>query len=276
MHCHSMDSLSYDLAELNSALDGSLFARKLHHVPEIGSTNTLAMQAAAAGVEEGTVIFADQQTAGRGRNGHSWDSQSGTAILVSIVLRPRIAPAQSLWLSLMAGVAVHDAILHSCGMECDLRWPNDLLLARKKVCGILTEISADHEQLRFAVIGVGINVNQPSFPPDICALATSLHIETGKTWSRTELLIALLQSMEVEYRRALETGGNDALLHRVESISSYARNKRVHVDEAGGYEGLTEGLDAAGFLRVRTAQGVRTVLSGGVREVGSSPSLRNS
>jgi BirA family transcriptional regulator, biotin operon repressor / biotin---[acetyl-CoA-carboxylase] ligase len=276
MQCHSMHSLSYDLAELNSALDGSLFARRLHYVPEIGSTNTLAMQAATAGVEEGTVIFADQQTSGRGRNGHRWHSESGTAILVSIVMRPRIAPAQSLWLSLMAGVAVHDAILRSCGMECDLRWPNDLLLSRKKVCGILTEISADHEQLRFAVIGVGINVNQPSFPREIAALATSLHIETGKTWSRSELLIALLQCMEVEYRRAFEPGGNEALLHRVESISSYARNKRVHVDEAGGYEGLTEGLDAAGFLRVRTAHGVRTVLSGGVREVGSPASLRNS
>jgi BirA family biotin operon repressor/biotin-[acetyl-CoA-carboxylase] ligase len=271
-----MHSLSYDLAELNSALDGSLFARKLHYVPEIGSTNTLAMQAATAGVEEGTVIFADQQTSGRGRNGRSWHSESGTAILVSIVMRPKIAPAQSLWLSLMAGVAVHDAILRSCGMECDLRWPNDLLLSRKKVCGILTEISADHEQLRFAVIGVGINVNQPSFPREIAALATSLHIETGKTWSRSELLIALLQCMEVEYRRAFEPGGNEALLHRVESISSYARNKRVHVDEAGGYEGLTEGLDAAGFLRVRTAHGVRTVLSGGVREVGSPASPRNS
>jgi BirA family transcriptional regulator, biotin operon repressor / biotin---[acetyl-CoA-carboxylase] ligase len=271
-----MHPLDYDLAELNSALDGSVFARKLHYFPAIGSTNTLAMQAAAAGVEEGTVIFADQQTAGRGRNGHSWHSESGTAILVSLVLRPRIAPAQSLWLSLMAGVAVHDAILRACGMECDLRWPNDLLLARKKVCGILTEISADHEQLRFAVIGVGINVNQPSFPLHIAALATSLQIEAGKRWSRTELLIALLRSMEAEYRRALEAGGNEMLLQRVESISSYARNKRVQVDEAGGYEGFTEGLDARGFLRVRTAQGVRTVLSGSVREVGSPAPVRNS
>jgi len=271
-----MSSLSYDLAELKNAVRGSLFEGKLHYFPEIGSTNTLAMQAAAAGVEEGMVIFADQQTAGRGRNGHSWHSESGSAILASIVVRPRIPPAQSLWLSLMAGVAAHEAILRACGMECDLRWPNDLLLARKKICGILTEISADHEQLRFAVIGVGINVNQPSFPPDIASLATSLQIETGKTWSRTELLIALLQSMEAGYRRALEPGGNEFLLHRVESISSYARNKRVQVDEAGGYEGLTDGLDAAGFLRVRTAQGLRTVLSGGVREVEGAINMRNS
>ena len=259
-------ALPYDLAELNTALHDSLFSGRAHYLPETGSTNTLAMQAATAGVEEGTVIFADQQTAGRGRNGHNWHSEAGTAILASIVLRPKILPAQSLWLSLMAGVAVHDAILRTCGIASDLRWPNDLLIERKKVCGILTEISADSEQLRFAVIGIGINVNQSSFPSEIASLATSLEVETGKQWSRTELLIALLKSLEAQYREALPTGGEQALLRRVESISSYVRGKRVHVDEAGGYEGVTEGLDPRGFLRVRTANSTRTVLSGGVRE----------
>jgi len=256
----------YDLAELNAALQSSLFSGRLHHIPETGSTNTLAMQAATAGVEEGTVIFADQQTAGRGRNGHDWHSEPRTAILASVVLRPKILPAQSLWLSLMAGVAVHEAILRTCGISCDLRWPNDLLIERKKVCGILTEISADAEQLRFAVIGIGINVNQPSFPADIDALATSLQIETGKQWSRTEVLVALLKSLGAQYQTALAAGGEESLLRRVESISSYVRGKRVHVDEGGGYDGVTDGLDARGFLRVRTAESMRTVLSGGVRE----------
>jgi len=260
-------AISYDLGELNTALQGSLFFGKAHFLPETGSTNTLAMQAATAGVEEGTVIFADQQTAGRGRNGNNWHSEPATAILVSIVLRPKILPAQSLWLSLMAGVAVHDAILRTCGIACDLRWPNDLLIERKKVCGILTEISADAEQLRFAVIGIGINVNQPSFPVEIDALATSLQLETGKQWSRTELLIALLKSLEAEYRDAL-SAGEESLLRRVESISSYVRGKRVHVDEGGGYDGVTDGLDPRGFLRVRTAESMRTVLSGGVRAIG--------
>src|SRR5580765_4119500 len=204
-------SAPYDLGELNTALQNTIFSGKLHHIPETGSTNTLAMQAATAGVEDGTVIFADQQTAGRGRNGHNWHSEPGTAILVSVVLRPKILPAQSLWLSLMAGVGVHDAILRTCGLACDLRWPNDLLIERKKVCGILTEISADAEQLRFAVIGIGINVNQPSFPTEIEALATSLQMETGKQWSRTELLIALLKSLESEYRGTLTAGENSLL-----------------------------------------------------------------
>lgn len=255
----------YDLGELNSALQNTVFSGKIHHIPETGSTNTLAMQAATAGVEEGTVIFADQQIAGRGRNGHNWHSEPGSSILASVVLRPKILPAQSLWLSLMAGVAVYNAVLGTCGIACDLRWPNDLLIERKKVCGILTEISADAEQLRFAVIGIGINVNQPSFPADIAGLATSLQIETGKQWSRTELLIALLKSLEAVYRETL-SAGEGSLLRKVESISSYVRGKRVHVDEGEGYDGVTDGLDARGFLRVRTPDTTRTVLSGGVRE----------
>jgi BirA family transcriptional regulator, biotin operon repressor / biotin---[acetyl-CoA-carboxylase] ligase len=261
-----MSSSAYEFADLDPSLEQSIFSGKLEYLSETGSTNMLAMQAASAGASEGTVFLADQQTAGRGRNGHDWHSEAGSAILASIILRPRIAPSQALWLSLMTGVAVHDAILRTCGIDCDLRWPNDLLIAGKKVCGILIEIAADAEQLRFAVIGIGINVNQDAFPPDISMLATSIQIETGKVWSRTELLGAVLGSLQREYRSALAMDGTTVLLRKVESISSFVRSKRVHVDEAGGYEGVTDGLDERGFLRVRTASGVRTVLSGGLRD----------
>ena len=263
----SLPARDYDTDELESALHGSLFSRKLHYIPETGSTNTLAMHAGAAGVEEGHVFFTDQQTAGRGRGGHSWQSEPGSAILVSVLLRPRIEATQALWLSLMAGVAVYDAILSNCGITCDLRWPNDLLIRRKKVCGILTEISSDAEQLRFAVIGIGVNVNEGAFPPEIAEIGTSIQIETGKIWSRSELLIAVLRSLEREYHKALASEGRATLLARIESVSSYARGKRVRVDESGGYDGVTDGLDAHGFLRVRTQNGTRTVLSGGVREL---------
>jgi BirA family biotin operon repressor/biotin-[acetyl-CoA-carboxylase] ligase len=259
----------YDLSRIKSALSAAIYAGKVHYFPEIASTNTIAMQAATAGVAEGSVFVANQQTGGRGRNGHIWRSEADTAILVSIVLRPRISTAQSLWLSLMAGVAVHDAISRVCNVECDLRWPNDMLVGKRKVCGILTEISADQESLRFAVIGIGINVHQSSFPPEIADLATSLAIETGRHFSRTELLLALLESLEAEYFRALSKDGTKGLLERVESVSSYVRGRQVHVDEAGGYEGVTDGLDEQGFLRVRTKDGVKRVLSGGVRELAS-------
>ena len=262
---HSVDR-DYDLAELDSALLHSIYAGKLRYCPETESTNTLGVQAAGSGAQEGTIFLANQQTAGRGRNGHTWYSQPGTAILVSVVLRPPISATEALWLSLMTGVAVHEAISGICGVSCDLRWPNDLLIGRKKICGILTEISADSDQLRFAVIGIGVNVNQRSFPAEFSDSATSMLIETGKEWSRTELLIALLQALELEYRRTLSRSEEEALLHRLEAISSYVMGRPVHVDEAGGYDGITAGLDRRGFLRVRTPDGMRTVLSGGVRE----------
>ena len=265
-----MSSSNYDLSELNSALANTIYFNKFHYFPEIASTNTAAMRAAAGGTEEGAVFLADQQTAGRGRNGHAWHSDAGAAILVSIVLRPRIAAEQSLWLSLMAGVAAHNAISRTCGISCDLRWPNDLLIGKRKVCGVLTEISAEADWLRFAVIGIGINVNQSAFPAEIAGLATSLAIETGKAWPRTELLVALLESLQAEYLRALAHNGNATLLRQLETISSYVRGKRVHVDEAGGYEGVTDGLDERGFLQVRTRDSVRKVLSGGVRELSAS------
>ncbi|MBV9434825.1 MAG: biotin--[acetyl-CoA-carboxylase] ligase [Acidobacteria bacterium] len=257
----------YNLDELNAALKRTIFSSKLHYFPEIASTNTVAMQAAGTGTEEGTVFLTDQQTSGRGRNGHSWHSQPRTSILVSIVLRPRITAAQSLWLSLMAGVATQKAIHETCDVKCDLRWPNDLLAGKRKVCGILTEISADVERLRFAVIGIGINVNQTAFPDPIAALATSLRIESGKNWHRPALLCALLESLEAAYFQALAKDGLEKLLRESEAISTYIRGKRVHVDEAGGYEGTTQGLDEQGFLQVRTAEGLRRVLSGGVREL---------
>lgn len=167
----------------------------------------------------------------------------------------------------MAGVVVHHALLSACGIACDLRWPNDLLIGRKKVCGILTEISSELDQLRFAVIGIGVNVNQNSFPEQIAGIATSIRIETGKIWSRAELLIALLRSLQREYVESLTPEGRSALVGRIEAVSSYARGKEVHVEESGGYDGVTDGLDAQGFLKVRTPTGVKTVLSGGVREL---------
>jgi len=264
-----LDSIHYDVPALELKLAGMIYAGKLHYYPEIASTNTAAMQAAQNGAAEGSVFLADQQTAGKGRNGHGWHSEPGAAILASVILRPRIAAAQALWLSLMAGVAVHNALARTIGINCDLRWPNDLLISGKKACGILTELSSDVEQLRFAVVGIGINVNQVSFPPEIAPIATSLRQQTDKSWPRDELLVALLESLEAEYRRAMSEiqAGSRSLLDRIERISSYVRNKRVHVDEAGGYDGVTDGLDERGFLRVKTPAGVRTVISGGVREL---------
>jgi BirA family transcriptional regulator, biotin operon repressor / biotin---[acetyl-CoA-carboxylase] ligase len=252
---------------LHPILRGTRFAGGVHHYFKVGSTNAVAMRAAAEGAPEGAVFIAEEQTAGHGRGGHEWHSESSVGIYCSVLLRPRVPPADVLLLSLLAGLAAADAVHRITGSKPDLRWPNDLLLNEKKFGGILTEINAEATRVRYAVVGIGLNVNQSEFPPALRNTATSLRMETGREWSRVELTAALLKSLHREYG-ALERGGAAAgIIRRFEVASSYASGKRVRVDENGGFEGTTDGLDERGFLRVRTGGGSRTVLSGGIRPV---------
>jgi len=260
----------FDTVALDSALDGTRFAGKIRFFPTIHSTNTHAMAEADTGAVEGMVYVADEQTAGRGRGAHGWESPPGSGLYASVLLRPRLAPADALWLSLAAGLAVHDAVEKLTTLEADLRWPNDLLFGRRKFCGILSELNAEVTRIRHMVIGIGINVHQQQFPQELRDLATSLFIETGRDWPRQELLLALLQSLDREVS-ALTAQGNmlhatASILARLERSSSWIRGKRVYVEELDGYDGVTEGLDSRGFLQVRTPEGLRTVFSGGVRE----------
>ena len=267
---------------LAPALQGTIFAEHIHHYFRIGSTNAEAMNAAAAAPDhrtarkphaavtpapEGSVYVAEEQTAGRGRGGHGWHSARSAGIYCSVVLRPQVAPADVLMLSLATGLAVRHAVEQVTGLRADLRWPNDLLLGGKKFCGILIEMNAEATRVRYAVVGMGMNVNQETFPSSIAELATSLRMESGRTWSRVELAAALLKSLDREYRRLPDAAARNEVRLRFEQCSSSARGRRVRVEEDGGYEGITEGLDERGFLRVRTESGVRTVLSGGVREI---------
>lgn len=260
----------FDLAALEAALAGSRFAGRLHYFRSIASTNTHAMREAEGGAPDSSVYFADEQTGGRGRGAHEWSSPPGAGLYVSILLRPQIAPADILWLSLAAGLAVQNAIRNVTGLEPDLRWPNDLLLGPRKFCGILTELSAEATRVRHAVVGIGINVHHARFPPELRPIATSLFLETDRSFSRQALLPALLQSLDCEVR-ALTAPSDPAvpaesICRRLEAGSSWIRAKRVRVEEAGGYTGITAGLDGRGFLRVQTAEGMRTVFSGGVRD----------
>jgi BirA family biotin operon repressor/biotin-[acetyl-CoA-carboxylase] ligase len=261
---------SFDLTALNAAITETHFHNKLHFFPAIHSTNTHAMAEAEAGAPDGSVYFADEQTSGRGRGAHEWSSPPASGLYVSVLLRPALAPADVLWLSLAAGLAVRNAVHQVTSLKCDLRWPNDLLFGSRKFCGILTELNAEVTRVRHLVIGIGINVHQPQFPADLRALATSLHIETGRDWPRQELLTALLQSLHREVSSLTSSGdlhvATSSILSRLERASTWIRGKQVSVEEFDGYEGITEGLDSRGFLQIRTAEGLRTVFSGGVRE----------
>lgn len=250
-------------------LAGTIFsdATAVHHFDEIGSTNVAAMEAASQGAPEGSVFIAERQTAGRGRGANQWQSERSAGIYCSVILRPNLPPSDALALSLAAGLSVHAAVQHiDPRVQPDLKWPNDLLIDGKKFCGILTEMNAEVTRVHYIVVGIGINVNQTQLPSGLQKTATSLRMATGTEWSRVELCGALLKSLHREYREILENPvALASILERFEAQSSYTRGRAVRIEENGEFEGVTEGLDSRGFLQVRTAEGLRTVLSGTVR-----------
>src|SRR5438309_1886300 len=194
----------FDLPSVAAALANTAFALNLQHFPSVGSTNVLALEAAQSGAAHGSVWVADEQTTGRGRSDHEWHSPAGDGLYVSVLLRPQMALADALWLSLATALAVRAAIATVTGLRPDIRWPNDLLIGNKKCGGILVETSAVALQpetpamLRHAVVGVGINANQQSFPPELEALATSLLRESGKRWAREPILVEFLRALDNE------------------------------------------------------------------------------
>ena len=265
------------LNAIEAALSGTILAGRVHHLRQTESTNTLALAAAQQGAEAG-VWIADEQTAGRGRGGHTWHSSRGDGLYVSVLLRPRLTGVDILKLSLAAGLACRAAIARAAGVEADLRWPNDLMLfdhagRDRKFGGILTEASIDGGEgtLSHAVVGIGINLNHPELPPELRDIATSVRLMTGWEIRREDVLAALLPALldEVANVEAEAAGAPTAapLAGRFEAASTWVRDLAVHVDEGGGYTGVTRGLDPHGLLQVETADELRLVRHGGVRRL---------
>ncbi|HUJ41085.1 MAG TPA: biotin--[acetyl-CoA-carboxylase] ligase [Candidatus Acidoferrales bacterium] len=254
-------------AVLRRRLEGIPFGKHMHHFFTIGSTNDAALDMGHSGAPHGTVVLAEQQTAGRGRVGHAWHSEKSHGIYMSVLLRPGIAPVEAPLITLVAGLAARDAVAEQTGAEPDLRWPNDLMLGGKKFGGILTEMHAEPDRVKFVVVGIGINVNHETLPADIRGLATSLRMETGRAQSRNELVVRVLRALDAYYNQFLRQGG-EAILRRFSEVSSYCEGKRVRVATAREtFLATTAGLDSAGVLRVRRENGkMEPVLAGDVRE----------
>lgn len=257
----------FDLHELDRKLAGTIYAGKLHFSPSTGSTNTDAMAAARNGAPHGSVFFADEQTAGRGRGDHKWYSAAGQGLYVSIVVRLPIPAQRVALLPLAAGLAAAEAIRTASGLTIDLRWPNDLLIGPRKVGGILAEAQIDTGQLTFAVVGIGINVHQQHFDPTLSTPGTSLDVESGRTIDRQQLLIALLESLEGETGVLLDAAARESIPARLTQASTWIRGRAVEVHGPQACTGTTEGLDENGFLLVRTSEGLVTVQTGGIRAI---------
>ncbi len=266
----------YQLSKLPDILAPSLIrpelgdnaiGHRIIHFFKTDSTNTVATRLASEDAPHGTVVVAEEQTAGRGRFGRSWYSEKSSGIYTSIILRPKLSPALAPALTLMAGVAAHHALTTATGLSFDIRWPNDLLIAGKKVCGILTEMSADFDSLHYVVLGIGINVNHPEVPSDLKGVATSLRLEGKKTFSRANIFVALLKELERQYATLTERGTAPIAMAWA-SASSFAEERRVRVTSNDGpFVATTAGLEPTGALRVRKENGeVISLVSGEVVE----------
>ncbi len=249
-------------------LDDNQIGHKIIHYFRADSTNDLALKLAMEGAQHGTVVVAEEQAAGRGRFGRNWYSEKSSGIYTSVVLRPPLAPAAAPILTLMAGLAAHHAVTEVVALPVDIRWPNDLMVHGKKVCGILTEMSAEMDRIHAVILGIGINVNHRQMPSDLEAIGTSLRIEGGKSYSRAKLFVALLKQLEYYYRM-LTDKGSLAIVERWSQVSTYARGKRVAVTSPSGkFTATTQGLDADGVLRIRRDNGQEErLLAGEITEL---------
>jgi BirA family transcriptional regulator, biotin operon repressor / biotin---[acetyl-CoA-carboxylase] ligase len=252
---------------LKPRLRGTIYQSNLYHFFKTGSTNQIAMALGQQGAPHGTVVIAEEQTAGRGRLGRTWYSEKASGIYASVLLRPPVPPSAAALLTLAAGLAAWHAVSEQTGLAPDIRWPNDLLLNGKKFAGILTEMQAEPDRIQFVVVGAGINVNHERFPGELGALATSLRIESGRMHSRLELLVKLLLKLEAYYNRFV-SAGSAGLVEEFTRLSSFARGKRVSVRTATEtFIGTTDGLEPNGILRVRREGGrVDLVVAGELKE----------
>ena len=209
-HCNEniVKFMGWNSEVLEKRLSGKFIGRPLYYYPEIGSTNDEAFRLGLSGALEGTVVIADSQTKGKGRLQRVWHSPPGSNIYTSIILRPNCKPDQAPQISIAAGVAVAEIINEYCPRHVQLKWPNDVLLNKKKVCGILAQMKTSSNRIDFVVLGIGINVNigYNQLPPDIRTIATSLAIETGREISRLELIIGLYENLAKWYKQLTERG----------------------------------------------------------------------
>lgn len=192
--------------ELDKKLDTEFLGKDAVFFEEIDSTNEEAKRCAINGKEEGFLVFSDSQSSGKGRLGRIWKSEKGVAVYFSFILKPDIMPYEAPLLTLVSGIGVMRGLKKITGLDIKIKWPNDIILNGKKIVGILTEMSAEIEQIKYIVVGIGININNQEFDDEISYKATSLALEAGRKFNRAELLVTCLKEIEVCYKLFRESG----------------------------------------------------------------------
>ncbi|MBA2504022.1 MAG: biotin--[acetyl-CoA-carboxylase] ligase [Pyrinomonadaceae bacterium] len=245
-----------------------LFRPHILRFDSLPSTNTEAAWQARSGAPEGLIVVAREQTAGRGRQSRLWLSPKDAGLYCSAILRPRVG--KEIWplMTLMAATAVHDALRKACALPTDIKWPNDVLAGERKLCGILAE-AIDTPTGACVVLGIGINLTDAAFPPQIKHTATSIEAETGKRYDAETMLRSLIAQLGENYSLLHEADGANRIIEAWSRASSYAEGKWVRVETGTKvFEGVTRGLAADGRLRVETTRGeIVTVSAGDVTQL---------
>jgi BirA family biotin operon repressor/biotin-[acetyl-CoA-carboxylase] ligase len=248
-----------------------MFGRRLHWLDTTTSTNDVAAHLAERGAAEGTTVAADAQTAGRGRLGRTWFSPPGAGLYVSIILRPsgdlsaRSNP--SAFLTLASGVAIAEGVRTSTGLPAEIKWPNDVMIGRRKLAGILAEAAAQGGRLQHVIVGFGVNLQNTSFPLELADRATSIEAETSRPAERGQIFSQILIAFSARYRD-LQAGRFDAILSAWRALSPSLPGSSVEWDTAAGVmRGRAEDIDEQGALMVRVGTRLERLMAGEVRWV---------
>ena len=253
-----------DKTELESIHATEWAGCEIYYFDSIDSTNTKAKELAEEGHPSGTLVVADRQTAGKGRRGRSWESPTGIGIFMTLMLKPEINPNNASMLTLVAAMATTRAIRRVTGVPAMIKWPNDIVMNGKKVCGILTEMSAQFDYINHIVIGIGINVHNEDFPEEIAKTASSLYLESGQHIHRASLIEAFLEEFEDVYAEYLKTEDMEGLQKEYDAML-VNRGRQVRVlDPKEPFEGKAMGITKKGELIVDTWESRKLVSSGEV------------
>lgn len=257
--------------DILSRLPENCLCRKVECFDLVDSTNTKAKQLAELGGEEGTLVVAEAQTAGKGRRGRNWASEPGVGIWMTLILRPSLSPAKVSGITLLTALALTKAIQELYGVRAEIKWPNDVILAKKKICGILTEMSSEENYVNYVVTGIGINANTTSFPKEIEKTATSIFQQTGKKVDRSELIASMIRILCSDYGRFVKEQDlssfveeyNDVLANRDKEVCVYYGMVEQSSPE-NTERGVAKGIDHDGALLVEIDGRIKRIMSGEV------------
>ncbi len=241
--------------EIKSLLTTRWAGQEVAYFSTLDSTNNKAKRMAEEGAPHGTLIVTDEQTGGRGRRGKSWSMAPKSSIAMTLIIRPELSPEKASMITLLMGMAVASACRELLGLPAKIKWPNDAVIGGKKICGILTEISAEMNVIHYLVIGTGINVNMEKFPEEIRDIATSLSIETGHTVNRAEIICGCMKYFE-QYLETFLADGDLSGLRETYNGMLVNMDAQVRVLEPqNAYSGISRGINEKGELLVEKADG---------------------